>query len=124
MAEVVPIDQRDPAQAIRELHDCITAINASMQALAQMFPGTTAILGIARGEPVGALAFARSREANHCTPAAMEGAQALAKIVATLPDELLQDVFRIELDLAAKIRALQAEAEKACEAALAAAETR
>jgi hypothetical protein len=117
MAEVVSIKERDPEQAVRELHDAITCVNATMEALAAAYPSVTAIAGIVRGQPVGALAFAGSREANHLTPAAMERAQALAKIVASLPDELLQNAFRIQLELAATIRAIEAEAKRAALAA-------
>lgn len=117
MGKIISLDprrlaeERTPTQAVAELHQALIALNTSVAVLAGWFPGTTAIAGIVRGQPLGALAFAVSREANHCTPAAMERAKALAKIVASLPDELLQDAFRGELNLAAQIAAIKREAE-------------
>jgi hypothetical protein len=115
------IQQRDPEEAIRELHDVIIAANTCMQVLASMYPACTFIAGADRGQPVAALVYATSTESCHLTFEAMANAQRLAKIVASLPDDLLQDAFRIELNTAAEIRRLRAQAEQACAAALAAA---
>jgi hypothetical protein len=114
------IAQRGPEEAVRELHAAIIAINATMAALAKMFPDTTAIAGIDRGQPCGALAFARSAEFHHFTPGAMDRAKGLASIVASLPHEL-RNVFEIEARTAREISKLLAE-EKARAAALAAAD--
>jgi hypothetical protein len=116
------IEQRDPDKAIRELHDCIVAMNATVEALAKMFPGVTAMAGIDHGQPLAALAYATSTESCHLTFEAMANAQRLAKIVASLPDDLLQEAFRIELSTAQEIKRLLAQAEEARAAALAAAE--
>jgi hypothetical protein len=107
---------RVPELAIRELIDCTICANAATQALAEMFPGATGIMGFACCQPCGAVVFARSAVANHFRPSAMAAAQCLAKIVAGLPDKLAE-VFLIELKLARELRQLQAEKEKALAAA-------
>jgi hypothetical protein len=103
------IQQRDPEEAIRELHDVIIAANTCMQVLASMYPACTFVAGADRGQPVGVLVYATSNESCHLTFEAMANAQRLAKIVASLPDDLLQDAFRIELNTAAEVRRLRAE---------------
>ena len=113
---------RHPAQAVEELHAAIVAVGACMEAVAKLFPGTTALAGIADGKPLGVLAFTRSREFNHFTPGAMDAARRLAQIVADLPDELLADAFRIMLRHAQERNRLLAEMEQARATALAAAD--
>ncbi|MGA7312636.1 MAG: hypothetical protein WBX22_01575 [Silvibacterium sp.] len=111
---------RDPEAAIKELHDCLIAVNATMQVLAKMFPGTTLITGFGLGQPCSTLAFARSREADHFSPSAMDAAKTLARIVVAMLPEL-QEVFLIELQGAAEIRQIRAEMEQARAEALRAA---
>jgi CRISPR/Cas system CMR-associated protein Cmr5 small subunit len=113
--------QSDPADAIKELHEAIAAVNASMAALAKLFPGTTAITGFSLGQPCLTLAFARSKEADHFNGfSVMNAAKGLARIViAMLPE--LQDVFAIELKYAAETRRINLQMEAVAEAALRAA---
>jgi len=126
MPKVISIDpvertvRRDPEEALKELHAAITAVNASMAALAKMFPGVTAMAGFVRGEPCWTVAFAASREADHFTPSAMDATKSLARIVVSLLPEL-QEVFEIELQRAREIRRIRAEMEAAAAAALRAA---
>jgi hypothetical protein len=111
---------RDPEAAIHELHDCIAAVNASMAALAKLFPGVTAMAGFIRGEPCTTLAFSSSREADHFTLGAMNATKSLARIAISLLPEL-QDVFAIELKYAAEERRLKAQIEAVTAAAIRAA---
>jgi hypothetical protein len=115
--------QRSPEEAIRELHDCIIAVNASMEVLAQLYPGATLLAGVVRGEPCTTVAFTTSQEGDHFTLGAMNAARGLARVVASFLPEL-QDVFAIELKYAAETRQIRRDMEVAVQAALrAAAET-
>lgn len=113
------IMQRDPAEALRELHDCIAAVNASMQALAAMYPGCTILTGFDSGQPCSTLALARAADGDHFTAGALDSAKALAKIAAALPSGLAYQ-FEIEVRQAReaeeeKTAALAAAAEKRSE---------
>lgn len=111
------IHSRDGDEAVKDLHNCLIVMNTVAQVLAEMFPGCTAMLGIANGAPCATLAFARSRHGNHFTVGTMAAAQSLAKLTASLPSEL-QAPYEIELRLAREKRELEAQREAARAAAL------
>lgn len=114
--------QRSPEEAIKELHETLAAVNASMAALGKMFPNTTVLAGFKNGEPCLTLAFSRSNEADHFSPCALNATQGVARVMLTmLPD--LQDMFLLELKCAKEIRSLEHDMEVAVEAALRAAKT-
>jgi hypothetical protein len=89
-----------------ELCRAITAANERLASLAKAFPGVVALGGFCGGQPVEVLAYAPSREALHFSPVAMNRVQMLARIVASLPQEL-SDVFQLEINFARERRRLE-----------------
>jgi len=90
--------QRDTAQAVKELRECTTVMGETLEALGMAFPGTVAIAAITGGKVRGVFALAPSMDGDHCSSqrVALDRMKTWAHIFGNMPLEL-RSAFEAEL---------------------------
>jgi hypothetical protein len=114
---------RSPDEGTDELRHCITSFNDALARLSREYPGCVAIGSFTKGRSCESMVLTASKDYLHWSPVAPERMRSLARLIASLPEEL-RSAFEIEFNSARAREKLLAEAEARSAALAAGPETR